>query len=55
MSTRGKPIALACHSTKKVNKAEYLTYLSENIYFTFDLKQLQVRQIGEIFPFGLFL
>jgi hypothetical protein len=27
----GKLIALACHPTKKVNKAEELTYLSTNI------------------------
>jgi hypothetical protein len=28
----GKLIALACHPTKKVNKAEELTYLSANIW-----------------------
>jgi hypothetical protein len=30
-STRGKLTALVCHPTKKVNKAEELTYLSTNI------------------------
>jgi hypothetical protein len=30
-SPRGKLTALACHQTKKVNKAEELTYLSTNI------------------------
>jgi hypothetical protein len=30
-SPRGKLTALACHPTKKVNKAEELTYLSTNI------------------------
>ncbi len=30
-SLRGKLTALACHSTKRVNKAEELTYLSTNI------------------------
>ncbi len=31
MSSGGKLIVLAGHPTKKVNKAEELTYLSENI------------------------
>jgi hypothetical protein len=31
MPLGGKLIALACHPTKKVNKAEELTYLSANI------------------------
>jgi hypothetical protein len=31
MSLEGKLIALACHPTKRVNKAEELTYLSTNI------------------------
>jgi hypothetical protein len=31
MSPRGKLTALASHLTKKVNKAEELTYLSTNI------------------------
>ncbi len=31
MSPGGKLIALTCHLTKKVNKAEELTYLSTNI------------------------
>jgi len=31
MSLRGKQTALACHPTKRVNKAEELTYLSTNI------------------------
>jgi hypothetical protein len=31
MSLGGKLTALACHSTKRVNKAEELTYLSTNI------------------------
>jgi hypothetical protein len=30
-SLRGKLIELACHLTKKVNKAEEQTYLSTNI------------------------
>jgi hypothetical protein len=30
-SPRGKLAALVCHLTKKVNKAEQLTYLSINI------------------------
>ncbi len=30
-SPRGKLTALVCHPTKKVNKAEELTYLSTNI------------------------
>jgi hypothetical protein len=30
-SPGGKLTALACHPTKKVNKAEELTYLSTNI------------------------
>ncbi len=31
MSPWGKVTSLACHPTKKVNKAEELTYLSTNI------------------------
>ncbi len=31
MPIRGKLTTLVCHLTKKVNKAEYLTYLSRNI------------------------
>jgi len=31
MSPGGKLAALACHPTKRVNKAEELTYLSANI------------------------
>jgi hypothetical protein len=31
MSPKGKLTALACHPTKKVNKAEELAYLSINI------------------------
>ncbi len=30
-SPRGKLTALACHTTKRINKAEELTYLSTNI------------------------
>jgi len=32
-SPGGKLTALACHPTKKLNKAEELTYLSSNIEF----------------------
>jgi hypothetical protein len=34
MSPGGKQTALACHLTKKVYKAEELTYLSTNIVYT---------------------
>jgi hypothetical protein len=34
-SPGGKLTALACHLTKKVNKAEELTNLSTNIVFTY--------------------
>jgi hypothetical protein len=33
MSSGGKLTAPACHTTKKVNKAEELAYLSTNIVF----------------------
>jgi len=33
-SPGGKLTALACHPTKRVNKAEELTYLSTNIGFS---------------------
>jgi hypothetical protein len=32
MSPGGKLTAVACHPTRKVNRAEELTYLSTNIY-----------------------
>jgi hypothetical protein len=35
MSSGGKITALACHPTKKVNKAEELAYLFTNIVFLF--------------------
>jgi hypothetical protein len=34
-SPGGKPTALACYLTKKVSKAEKLTYLSTNIDYTY--------------------
>jgi hypothetical protein len=33
MSLGGKQTTLACHPTKRVNKAEELTYISTNIAF----------------------
>jgi hypothetical protein len=40
-SPGGKLTALACHLTKKVNKAEWLTYLSTN----FGLGMLNLRAL----------
>jgi len=37
-SPGGKLTALACHPTKKVNKAEQLTYLSTNIAFATNIR-----------------
>ncbi len=37
MSPGGKVSALGFHPTKKVNKAEYLTYISTSIWFPLPL------------------
>jgi len=42
MSPGGNLSALACHPTKKVNKAEQLTYLSTKIVFSSKLSELSV-------------
>jgi hypothetical protein len=39
-STGGKLTALECHSAKKVNKAEELTYLSTNVGITCDYTEI---------------
>jgi hypothetical protein len=43
MSPGGKLTVLACHPTKKVNKAEYLTYLSTTIGATYVVTKLSIQ------------
>jgi hypothetical protein len=53
MSFGGKPTAPACHTTKRVNKAEELTYLSANIawYLIFPGLKLAVNYHGIVYCF----
>ncbi len=44
-SLEGKLTAMACHTNKKVNKAEELTYLSTNIGNTKNETPLKIRHL----------
>jgi hypothetical protein len=44
-SPGGKLTALACHQSKKVNKAEELTYLSTNIVWNLMMYKDKVRLV----------